>query len=415
MLHALEVATADNPDINRDSVAMIAPYFPNGADKDFGYPWEEDQPSGQGSVSNALVWSGSQWSAGANNQYPHASRNVSSFYVLDELIRYFDNREIFPQMTHIVLVGHSMGGQMLQRYAAVGERLITESRVVNWIGNPSSYIWLSTSRPLSIPDCPDYDDYREGYANFEEYGMTYGVGLVKQGRDAILENYRSKEIAYARALQDQGDHSSACGANTTGSNRNERFFNFIDWFRPACEYPGSGRCDTVDLIDTSHNNGFMFNSEAGQSRIFHDNWDGSGSIAHDYGYPRAQDGDNPFPDPDQQAQPYRNVISSEWVYTADMTYQGCWSNDQAVSLETKLYVNDENSVDACTKSCADSGYSIAGMQNGNECWCGNNVQNYASKVVDMSCQWSCPSGDRSQICGGINRLSLYSAATPSAC
>jgi pimeloyl-ACP methyl ester carboxylesterase len=137
--------------------------------------WEEDQPSGQGSVSNALVWSGSQWSAGANNQYPHASHNVSSFHVLDELIRYFDNREIFPQMTHIVLVGHSMGGQMLQRYAAVGEQLVTESRVVNWIGNPSSYIWPSTFRPMFIPDCPGYDDYREGYANFEEYGMTYGV------------------------------------------------------------------------------------------------------------------------------------------------------------------------------------------------------------------------------------------------
>jgi hypothetical protein len=36
MLHALEVATANNPDVNRDSVAMITPYFPNGAGKSYG-------------------------------------------------------------------------------------------------------------------------------------------------------------------------------------------------------------------------------------------------------------------------------------------------------------------------------------------------------------------------------------------
>jgi triacylglycerol esterase/lipase EstA (alpha/beta hydrolase family) len=42
-------------------------------------------------------------------------------------------------MKSIVLVGHSMGGQMLARYAAVGDKKDTASRLVYWIGNPSSY------------------------------------------------------------------------------------------------------------------------------------------------------------------------------------------------------------------------------------------------------------------------------------
>lgn len=113
-------------------MSVIAPYFPNGDDKGYAYPWTDGLKSGRGSTSNALVWSGSQWSAGANNQYPHSSRNISSYYVLDELIRYYDNQTLFPNLNQIVLVGHSLGGQMLQRYAAVGDQLNTNSPVVLW-------------------------------------------------------------------------------------------------------------------------------------------------------------------------------------------------------------------------------------------------------------------------------------------
>ena len=63
-------------------------------------------------------------------------------------------------MKSIVLVGHSMGGQMLARYAAVGDKLNTTSRLVYWIGNPSSYTWLNEYRPMYVPDCASYDTYR---------------------------------------------------------------------------------------------------------------------------------------------------------------------------------------------------------------------------------------------------------------
>ncbi|KAM0723006.1 hypothetical protein Q7P37_001204 [Cladosporium fusiforme] len=411
MLNALNQATSYNENVNRDTVAVVAPYFASGSDKDFAYPWDDTAKAGRGSNTSALVWRGSQWSAGGDAQYPRESRrSVSAFYVLDEMIKYFDDKERFPKMQSIVLVGHSMGGQMLNRYAAVGKDLKLNAKLVHWIGNPSGYTWLNSYRPMYVPDCPDYDDYREGYSNYEDYPMTYNTELVAEGSEAILKNFQSKQIAWARALQDMGDHSSACGANTTGANRNERFFNFVDWFRPSCEDPEGRNCDTVDLIDTSHNNGFMFNSPAGQSRIFHDNFDGKNDIAYDYGYPRAQDGDNPHPDPGavDSAGPYMNSIPQEWVYGGEMTYSGCWSDDESATLEHQAFSDDTVSVDGCTETCAGDGWAIAGLKEGNQCWCGNSLQGFASRVVDMSCHLPC-AGNDGQTCGGPNRFSLYSA------
>jgi hypothetical protein len=58
--NALPAATAINPAVNENTVAIMAPYFTNGDDKTFGYPWANSTglTAGKGSTSNALVWSG---------------------------------------------------------------------------------------------------------------------------------------------------------------------------------------------------------------------------------------------------------------------------------------------------------------------------------------------------------------------
>ena len=127
--------------------------------------------------------------------------------------------------------------------------------------------------------------------------MTYGQSLVSQGRSAILANYNSKQIAYARGTQDNGDDSSTCAPGTTGGNRNERFFNFIKAFPISCPDPRGSNCDTVDLVNMGHDGGGMFASPAGRARLFTDNFYGNGNRSYDFGYPRQQDGDDPFPDP----------------------------------------------------------------------------------------------------------------------
>lgn len=42
-----------------DNTQIVAPYFPNGDDKNVGYPWTDGLASGKGSTSAALVWQAS--------------------------------------------------------------------------------------------------------------------------------------------------------------------------------------------------------------------------------------------------------------------------------------------------------------------------------------------------------------------
>lgn len=94
MLSALSQATTQDPNVNFSSVQIICPYFPNGDDKNVGYPWTAGLASGLGSTSNALVWKGSQWASGSYNQYPNLSGYISSYDVLDQLIVYYDNKTL---------------------------------------------------------------------------------------------------------------------------------------------------------------------------------------------------------------------------------------------------------------------------------------------------------------------------------
>jgi len=408
LLSALVQATPGDPSISFDSVQLIAPYFPNGEDKDTGYPWTADQKANRGSQTNVLVWPGSQWSAGANNQYPHSTTTVSSFEVIDQIINYFGNKTMYPNLNQIVIGGHSMGAQFVNRYAEIAPVQNTTSPLIHWIGNPNSYAWMSTSRPLNTASCSIYDVYREGYTNFTEYPMTYATDLVAQGRSAIVANYNMKTKAYARGIRDFGNTASNCAPYTTGNNRNERFFNFIKSFPPVCSKT-AGQCDTVDYVNSGHDAGVMMASPAGLARLFYDNFHGNNNRSYDFGYPRRQAGDDPFPNPTINT----TVFVDRTVYAGNMTFAGCWSDGSRglPSLSYVAYNNQSNSINLCTSACASKGYTIAGMEYGTYCYCGKKLNAYAQQVLDSGCTASCP-GNSSQTCGQNNRLTLYANGIP---
>lgn len=312
-------------------------------------------------------------------------------------------------MKQIVVAGHSLGAQTVQRYAALGTPLNTKSPVTYWIGNPNSFVWMSTDRPLSTVGCPTYDVYREGYTNFTEYPMTYGQNLVNQGRSAILANYQSKQLAYARGTLDLGDDSSSCAPETTGANRNERFFNFIAAWPPTCPDPKGKNCDTVDLVSMGHDAGGMFAADAGKARLFTDNFYGNGNRSYDFGYPRQQAGDDPYPDPSLNgtvAQINNNT------YAGNLTYAGCWSDSGASpTLKTFAYDQQTTTIESCTSYCVGQGFSIAGLEYGSQCFCGNALQSTALKIIESSCVMPC-AGNSSEFCGGMSRLSIFSNGKP---
>lgn len=418
-VQALAKASAQDPTKNLDTVAVMAPYFPNGDDKGFAYPWDDEGQDLAGRAhSPALVWWTSAWSAGAVNNYPPRTRSVSSFAVLDQVVQWFGDRQRFPSMQQIVVAGHSLGGQMVQRYAAVGrkarEELGVEVPVDYWVGDPNSLVWLNETRPLPVESCPEYDHYREGFASYAAYGadhtgieMNYNFALVDAGSEAIIENFQSKSVHWARATRDLGDHpGSECGAYTQGKDRNERFFAFVRQFPPACESALS--CDTVDFVDASHDAPSLFGDESGLARLFHDNFYGRGQFAPDFGYPRQTEHDNPHPNVGRLGEAL--LGADDGVYAGGMRYKGCWSDVDRAQTERTLpelvYDGPENSRSFCTRKCVEDGYKVAAV-GGSSCYCGSMVGRQAVEVPPSSCTARCP-GDGGQVCGGDTRLSVFS-------
>ena len=58
----------------------------------------------------------------------------------------------------------------------------------------------------------------------------------------------------------------------------------------------------------------------------------------------------------------------------------------------------------CIKFCSDEGYKFAGLESGNECFCGNHAPFISAP--QRECHLNC-SGNTTQICGGFWRMSVY--------
>jgi hypothetical protein len=394
MLSAL--SQVDEKDINVNSVAICAPYYPNGADKNVGYPWTDGLAAGEGSNTSALVWSGNGWADGEDNlvriqsshhgelsnplKYPYNTRTVSSYETLDQLALYFADKSIYPNMQQIIFAGHSLGAQAVNRYAAVANELNTTPKITYYIANPNGFLWFNDSRPLSTASCPEYNDWRNGLDN---YTNSYGADLVAQGYTAVLDRYNDQTIAYGRGVRDFGDQSTDCGPYSTGNNRNERFFNFIKDFPVSCTVGGA--CSTIDYVQAGHDASAMFASSAGLARLFTDNFNGTGNIAYDKGYPRKQTGDDPYPNPAEDS----TVPTVVEYYAGNMSYAGCYTDQTPLSLAYEAYDKTTNTVELCTTTCDAAGYTIAGLEYGSQCFCGNTLGYMAIKDVDQGCTTAC--------------------------
>jgi WSC domain len=68
----------------------------------------------------------------------------------------------------------------------------------------------------------------------------------------------------------------------------------------------------------------------------------------------------------------------------------------------------EMTIEGCTALCQSEGFKIAGLEYAGECYCDNSIRNGGSLETDTTtgCNMACK-GDPDEICGGSNRLSVY--------
>lgn len=101
---------------------------------------------------NEINWpcGGDSWkSGGMSTTHP----TLSSFDIVDEILRKLAKKNIFPNMQAIVVAGHSAGGQFVNRYEMSNHVHETLGVPVSYVvANPSSYAWPDPTRALPVDD-----------------------------------------------------------------------------------------------------------------------------------------------------------------------------------------------------------------------------------------------------------------------
>jgi hypothetical protein len=92
---------------------------------------------------------------------------------------------------------------------------------------------------------------------------------------------------------------------------------------------------------------------------------------------------------------------------------GCWVDGlNGRILQNQLADSTANSVQVCVNQCASSGFTIAGVEYGVQCFCGNAIYYGGVPAATQSdCSTPCP-GNATETCGAGNRINLYSLGTP---
>jgi pimeloyl-ACP methyl ester carboxylesterase len=98
---------------------------------------------------NEVLWPerGENWRSGGALA---TNASYGSFDLMDDLLRLLANKRTFPNLTKIVVAGHSAGGQFATRYAMANKvhDKLNGVEVSYVVANPSSYAWPVADRPL---------------------------------------------------------------------------------------------------------------------------------------------------------------------------------------------------------------------------------------------------------------------------
>ncbi|KAJ7087735.1 carbohydrate-binding WSC, partial [Mycena epipterygia] len=95
-----------------------------------------------------------------------------------------------------------------------------------------------------------------------------------------------------------------------------------------------------------------------------------------------------------------------------------WVSSNACAVDTSARLlqgysvsTSSNTPSTCQSTCANKGFSIAGVENGNECYCANTISGGAPSTASTTdCNVPC-TGDSSSKCGGGWRIQIYTASS----
>jgi pimeloyl-ACP methyl ester carboxylesterase len=223
---------------------------------------EQSDLKGQHVPAATLRWS-DQWPGGAAATAPAP---ISTYAVFDAIVARLADRSLFPLLRQVVIIGHSAGGQIVQRYAVVGKGpdLVAEHGlgVHIVVANPSSYLYFDRWRPVRERNCPDVDHWRYGFVGAPPY---------VQGSAAALEHrYVGRDVTYLLGTADTDAHEwdldKSCGGEAQGPFRFARGKAYIGYIHSR--HSAGTSQDYAYVGGVGHDNLKMFTSACGIAVVF---------------------------------------------------------------------------------------------------------------------------------------------------
>ncbi|UZJ55477.1 hypothetical protein CBS101457_004797 [Exobasidium rhododendri] len=238
-------AQADKHCPDKSSTLLVAPYFYNGLDHTKSDLSDHDR-------SRLLIWKGNEWAEGGPSQSPKGAK-ISSFEALDGLVEYYEDKQRYPLMKRIIVAGHSLGGQLVQRYSILGDHRCSE-------GVKLSYVVMNASTFLYLHQ--DYK-YKYGLAGLEQALSQYVPALSPV--ETLWRRLKDRDVYYLMGTEDRGIGDERPEAMRQGCDRQERFRAWLAFLQQH----GVSTTDTSFYVaGVSHDAGQMIGSPHGQHCIF---------------------------------------------------------------------------------------------------------------------------------------------------
>lgn len=189
--------------------------------------------SSQGTCSDRLEILEIDWECGEGSsggwrtgEAAISHTDLSSFDLIDHLVRQLSDRKLFPNLRAITVAGFSAGGQFVNRYASANTvHSETAPRVTYVVASPSSYLYPDPLRPhggsmepYDVGNCPTYNRWSFGLQSRTAY-----AGRLTE--DQLLRQLVSRPVTYlVGALENSQSIAldKSCPAMAQGDSRLSR-------------------------------------------------------------------------------------------------------------------------------------------------------------------------------------------------
>ena len=223
-----------------------------------------------------LFWANNNWRVGdesVSSKKRKLADSFSSFSLVDSIIARVCNPKLFPKLKKVIVIGHSAGGQFVQRYAGMAP--ILRGYPFRFIVmNPSSYLYFDDRRPIKTADiltfsrrdttgCSDFNDYPKGFEKLNPYATKVGATTIQQ-------QFLERDIVFilGGSDMDMNDPSmdKTCSGNIQGRFRLERGLFYYEYLQL---FSKKGKIHQIEIVPkVAHSGEKMINNVITRKYLF---------------------------------------------------------------------------------------------------------------------------------------------------